>query len=98
MPWVQYWIQSRICIGYSTFFRERLLTSSAEEVADYVEGLEKEAKQIRVDSLKLAWFMRGGITYDQVLLLSHSERTAIGELVKENYEITKKSGLPHFWW
>jgi len=40
--------------------------------------------------------MRGGITYDQVLMLSPMERRAISEIVKENYETTKKSGLPHF--
>jgi len=40
--------------------------------------------------------MRGGITYADILNLSFSERTAINELIKDNYEATKKSGLPHF--
>jgi hypothetical protein len=40
--------------------------------------------------------MRGGITYDQVLLLSSSERSMITELAKDNMETTKKSGLPFF--
>jgi hypothetical protein len=40
--------------------------------------------------------MRGGITYDQALQLSVSERNLIGELIKENLETTKKSGLPFF--
>lgn len=40
--------------------------------------------------------MRGGITYDQALQLSVAERKIIGELIKENLETTKKSGLPFF--
>jgi hypothetical protein len=40
--------------------------------------------------------MRGGITYDQVMQLSATERKMIGDLAKENIETTKKSGLPWF--
>jgi len=58
--------------------------------------MEQEAKAIREESFKLAWHMRGGITYDQVLMLSSSERLMISELAKENMETTKKSGLPFF--
>ena len=58
--------------------------------------MEKEAGMIRSEAFKLAWHMRGGITYEQVMMLSPLERQAISELVKENYETTKKSGLPHF--
>ena len=40
--------------------------------------------------------MRGGINYDQVMALSNDERKLISELIKENLETTKKSGLPFF--
>lgn len=40
--------------------------------------------------------MRGGIAYDQVLQLSVSERISISNLVKDNLETTKKTGLPFF--
>lgn len=46
--------------------------------------------------LRLAWSMRGGITYDQIMQLSARERQMISELAKENIETTKKSGLPWF--
>jgi hypothetical protein len=58
--------------------------------------MEKEANAIRKDALKIAWSMRGGITYDQVLALSTEERKMISEIIKENLETTKKSGLPYF--
>ena len=58
--------------------------------------MEKETTDIRREALQLSWYMRGGITYDQAMQLSINERTLIGELIKENLETTKKSGLPFF--
>jgi hypothetical protein len=58
--------------------------------------LDKEADSIREDALRLAWYMRGGATYDQVLQMSRNERRIIGTIVKDNIETTKKSGLPWF--
>jgi len=61
-----------------------------------VDRMDKETVDIRREALQLSWYMRGGITYDQALQLSVSERTLISELIKENLETTKKSGLPFF--
>jgi len=40
--------------------------------------------------------MRGGLTYNEGMALSYAEREQIAELIKENLETTKKSGLPYF--
>ena len=40
--------------------------------------------------------MRGGVTYDQVMNMSHAEREMINSLAKENIETTKKTNLPWF--
>jgi len=40
--------------------------------------------------------MRGGLTYSEAMNLSHEERQIVSDLVKENIETTKKSGLPFF--
>lgn len=58
--------------------------------------MEKETNDIRQEALKVAWYMRGGVTYDQALQLSVNERTFISNLIKENLETTKKTGLPFF--
>ena len=58
--------------------------------------MDKEVLDIRREALKMSWYMRGGITYDQALQLSISERTVVSELINENLETTKKSGLPFF--
>lgn len=58
--------------------------------------MEKEAENIRQESLKMSWYMRGGITYDQILALSSRERSMISAIIKDNLETTKKSKLPFF--
>jgi hypothetical protein len=40
--------------------------------------------------------MRGGITYDDAMCLSASERELISKIVEDNLEVTKKTGLPYF--
>ena len=58
--------------------------------------MDKETQDIRQEAIKVAWYMRGGISYEQALQLSMSERTAISGLIKENLETTKRTGLPFF--
>ena len=67
--------------------------SSALEL---VEKLDKEVRAIRTEIIKLCWWMRGGITLDEGFALTYEDKEIIGELVKENLETTKKSGLPFF--
>ena len=40
--------------------------------------------------------MRGGVTYDEIMNMSISERDIIGKIVEDNLETTKKSGLAFF--
>lgn len=40
--------------------------------------------------------MRGGVTLDEGFNLSYEDRQLIADIVKENMETTKKSGLPFF--
>ena len=61
-----------------------------------VDSMEKETHNIRLDVLKLCWYMRGGVTYDEAMQMSQNERQILNDIVKENLETTKKSGLPFF--
>lgn len=61
-----------------------------------ISAMGKEAAAIKHEALKLSWYMRGGISYEQALQLSYDERMAINDLIKDNLETTKKSGLPFF--
>jgi hypothetical protein len=66
------------------------------EILRESEILDKEAKAIKRDCLKLCWYMRGSLSYSEIMHMSWEERDIIGDIVKENLETTKKSGLPFF--
>lgn len=40
--------------------------------------------------------MRGGIDYDQAMMLSDSERKLVNKIIEDNLETTKKTNLPFF--
>jgi hypothetical protein len=40
--------------------------------------------------------MRGGVTYEDVLNMSESEREAINKIVEDHLETTKKTQMPFF--
>lgn len=58
--------------------------------------MEREANQLRRDTLQMCWHMRGGLTYSEGMQLSSQERSEIAAIIKEHMETTKKSGLPYF--
>jgi len=68
----------------------------SDGVVKMIDQMEEESNNIRQEAIKMAWYMRGGLSYDQALQLSTGERKIISELIKENLETTKKSGLPFF--
>ena len=65
------------------------------EILHYAESMDKEARAIKKDVLKMCWYMRG-LSYSEGMNLTWEEREIIGEIIKENLETTKKSGLPFF--
>ena len=71
------------------------MTLPLPEILQEVKKLEKEAKAIKKEVFQLCWYMRG-LSYSEGMNLSHEEREIIAELIKENLETTKKSGLPFF--
>ena len=89
-------ISAGVYVRHVKFFRNRLLVLDSDGIAKMVDTMEKETRNIRLDILKLCWYMRGGITYDEAMQMSQTERAIINDIVKENLETTKKSGLPFF--
>ena len=90
------WIPNRRNVRLRKFFRTRLLALSNEEIVGYIEQLDKEVRALKEDALRMCWYMRGGLSYDDSMLLSKSERDIIGEIIKDNLETTKKSKMPFF--
>lgn len=44
----------------------------------------------------MAWNMRGGATYEDILNMSDAERRQINKLIENNLEVTKQSQMPYF--
>lgn len=72
------------------------MTLSDAEIENYLNVLDNEAKAIREEALRFTWWMRGGVSYDEAMLLSHEERQIIGKIIEDNMEATKKSQMPFF--
>jgi hypothetical protein len=72
------------------------LILSEKEIIELIENYEKQTRAVKQEALKISWYMRGGISYDDAMMLGPQEREIIADIVKENMETTKKSGLPFF--
>jgi len=44
----------------------------------------------------MAWYMRGGASYEDILNMSTSERIFLNEVIENNLEVTKKTQMPFF--
>lgn len=73
-----------------------LLNLDASGVKKLLERFDKEAEEIKHSCLQMSWFMRGGVTYGDILNMSVHERQAINKITEKNMETTKSSGLPFF--
>jgi len=58
--------------------------------------MEQEVQGIRKNALAMAWYMRGGASYEDVLNMSYEERKHLNALVEEHMDVTKKTQLPFF--
>lgn len=67
-----------------------------EEIVAYLKTLDKETRAIKEEILRFCWHMRGGLNYDDAMMLCHQEREIIAKIIEDNMEVTKKSGLPYF--
>jgi hypothetical protein len=72
------------------------LTLSTEDILALVDRYEKQSRAIKEELLRLCWYMRGGLSYNEAMMLSASDRKTITKIVNDNLEIAKKSGLPFF--
>jgi hypothetical protein len=67
-----------------------------EEIEQEVKRLDNEAKALRKNIYKLAWFMRGALSVEQAFAMDIGDREIVSEIINENLETTKESGLPFF--
>jgi hypothetical protein len=72
------------------------LTLDNDEIVELLDSYDKESKAFREEALRMCWYMRGGLSYEDAMFLTQQERDIIGKIIKDNMETTQKSGLPFF--
>ncbi len=73
-----------------------LLTLTPDKVLKLINEYEKDTEEIKKSALSMSWYMRGGVSYEDVLNMSQAERLAISAIIEQNLDTTKKSQLPFF--
>ena len=72
------------------------MTWSNEEIEDQIEKMERDSKAIKDNVLRICWYMRGSISYNDGMMLSRVDIELINKIIKDNLETTKKSNMPFF--
>ena len=67
-----------------------------QEIQELVNEMEEESKALKKELYKMAWFMRGSLTFEQAYQLGYEDRVIVGGIIKENLETTKETQLPFF--
>lgn len=73
-----------------------MLSQSESDIIKTLKDMENTTKEIRHELLKICWYMRGGVTYEESAAMSPQDREMVSKLVKDNLETTKKTGQPFF--
>lgn len=73
-----------------------LLRAKPQDIQKLIDNYEKQVKDIKAGALSMAWYMRGGASYEDILNMSHTEREMLYALIDQNLETTKKTQLPFF--
>jgi hypothetical protein len=57
--------------------------------------MDQETKQFKEELFRICWYMRGGVTVNDLLYLySYEDREAIYVIIKENIKATKETQMP----
>lgn len=72
------------------------MTLNNEEIVSVLAKYDRDSKAVREEILRICWYMRGSISYDDGMMLGEQDRVIVNKIIEENMEITKKSGLPFF--
>lgn len=68
---------------------------SPEEIIQLSKEMENQTKEIKFNVFKISWYMRGGVTSEDLFWrYSIEDRNILNDVIKENIEVVNKTGLP----
>ena len=72
-----------------------LIGLSASDIHEKLIGLDEETKNFKQELFRISWYMRGGVTVNDLLhVYSFEDREAAYAIIKENMEATKTTQMP----
>jgi len=64
-------------------------------VQAFLVRLDEEVKKFKEELFRISWYMRGGVTVNDLLdRYSYDDREAMYLVIKENIKATADSGIP----
>ncbi len=69
---------------------------SNEEIIEHLDSMDRNSKALKRHIYKLCWYMRGGISLEEMFELGYSDREIIGKIIDENIEVTNETRMPFF--
>lgn len=69
---------------------------SNDEIIEQLNSMDRNSKALKKHIYKLCWYMRGGISLEEMFELGFSDREIIGKIIEENIEVTNETRMPFF--
>lgn len=69
------------------------MTLDNDTIIKYIEQLEKQSKALSEEVVRICWWMRGSIGFEEAYMLSPLDKKHINKLIEENIEHTKKTKI-----
>ena len=92
---MRYWNQPNRGTWSIKFFRKSLINLSPQEIQQKLIRLDGQIKEFKQELFRISWYMRGGVTVDELLqLYSFEDRDMIYNVINENIETTKETQMP----
>ena len=58
--------------------------------------MEKEVEALKEELYRCSWFMRGGVTIEQLFSIDRKDVEIIQKIIASNLETAKETGVPFF--
>ncbi len=58
--------------------------------------MENEIKEMKLNLMKIVWYMRGGVTLTEAYDFGPEDREIASKVIDDNLETTKKTNMPFF--
>ena len=65
-------------------------------ISQLIKDYDTETKALKNELLRICWFMRGSVSFNESHCLTYDERVLVSNLIESNLETTKETGMNFF--